>query len=248
MDDHNEFLEQRSSRIASFAHNAPLSGKAADFLVESLHSNYSYNFSWMGLPVIQYPQDLVALQEIIFATKPDLIIETGVARGGSLAFFASMLELLGGNGIVVGVDIDIRAHNRVRIMEHPLNHRIRLVEGSSLESSTVATVKTFVEGRKRIMVSLDSNHTHDHVLQELNLYAPLVTQGCYCIVFDTIVEIMPEGSYSDRPWGKGNNPMTAVQAYLAINNSFVVDTEIENKLLITAAPSGYLKRVNPGIV
>lgn len=242
MDDHNQFMAERTARIESYGANRPFQESANRFLLDSLEEGYSYNFSWMGLPVIQYPQDLTALQEIIFETKPDLIIETGVARGGSIAFFASMLELLGGNGIVVGIDIDIRAHNRKRIMEHPMNHRIRLIEASSVENSTLEQVKQFTEGKKRIMVSLDSNHTHEHVLRELNLYAPLVTEGCYCVVFDTVVEVMPEGSFPDRPWDKGNNPMTAVKEFLEGNSGFTVDTAIEQKLLITAAPHGWLKR------
>ncbi len=243
MDDHKQFLRERQERIRSYKEKIPFIDKGMEFLVESLQEKYSYNFSWMGLPVIQYPQDLVALQEIIFATKPDLIIETGVARGGSVVFYASMLELLGGNGAVIGIDIDIRVHNRRRIVEHPLSHRIRLVENSSVESETIEQVRRLAEGKQRIMVSLDSNHTHEHVLKELQIYAPLVTPDCYCVVFDTVVECMPKCSYPDRLWNKGDNPMTAVQEFLQSTDTFVVDREVEQKLMITAAPNGYLERV-----
>jgi cephalosporin hydroxylase len=242
MDDHTDFLNERSRRIESYKANTSFRTLSKQYLIETLRHEYSYNFSWMGLPVIQYPQDLVALQEIIFETKPDLIIETGVARGGSIIFYASMLELLGGNGIVIGIDIDIRSHNRKRVMEQALSHRIRLIEASSTELSTVDMVKAFCEGKQRIMVSLDSNHTHEHVRKELELYTPLVTPGCYCVVFDTVIEMMPEGSYPERPWDKGNNPMAAVENFLRNNSEFQIDSLLEEKLQITAAPFGWLQR------
>lgn len=241
-DDTNRFLAERAERVAANATREPLRSSARRFLLDSLDARYSYNFSWMGLPVIQYPQDLVALQEVIWETRPDCIIETGVARGGSLLFFASMLELLGGNGVVVGIDIDIRAHNRWRILAAPLAHRIRLVEGSSTDDSTIAAARAHVEGRRRVMVCLDSNHTHEHVLGELRSFGPLVSPGCYCVVFDTVVETMQAGSFPDRPWDVGNNPMTAVRAFLAEDGNFEVDRAVEDKLLVTAAPGGWLRR------
>jgi len=234
--------------------NGPLQHAADLFLQESVKSSYSYNFDWLGLPVIQYPQDLQALQQIIWTTKPDCIIETGVARGGSLVFYASMLELLGSSGIVAGIDIDIREHNRKRIMEHPLSRRIRLVDGSSIDAATSGAVHSIAENYSRIMVCLDSNHTHSHVIKELEIYAPMVSTGCYCVVFDTIIELMPKGFFSDRPWDKGNNPKTAVDAFLVnIGNipckgidgkplAFELDVEIDNQLLLSAARGGYLKR------
>ena len=204
---------------------------------------YAYNFTWMGRPLIQFPQDMVAMQEIIWATQPDLIIETGVAHGGSLVYYASLLELVGGNGRVVGVDIDIRSHNRRAIEASPMFHRIDLVEGSSVDLATVERVQSFVEGRERVMVVLDSNHTHDHVLEELRLYSPLVTAGNYLVVFDTLIEDMPDEFFHDRPWGVGNNPKTAVTAFLQENRRFVVDADIEAKLMLTVAPGGYLQCV-----
>jgi len=243
MDDHKLFLQERKKRIKDYSQNNEFRELGKKFLISTLEEQYSYNFSWMGLPIIQYPQDIAALQEIIWETQPDMIIETGIARGGSLLFYASMLELLGNNGIVVGIDIDIRTHNRKRIVEHPLSHRIRLIENSSVEKKTLDTVKPFTEGRYRVMVSLDSNHTYKHVATELEMYAPLVSTDCYCVVFDTVIEDMPEGSFPNRSWDKGNNPKTAVQEFLERNKNFVIDEEIESKLMITAAPGGYLKRI-----
>jgi cephalosporin hydroxylase len=208
---------------------------------------YDYNFEWLGRPIIQYPQDIIAMQEIIFEVKPDLIIETGIAHGGSLIFYASMLELVaacgGPDGTVLGIDIDIRAHNRKAIEEHPMFKRITMIEGSSIAPEIIAQVHEKAKDKKRIMVVLDSNHTHEHVLAELNAYAPLTSVGSYCVVFDTIVEDMPPDSFPDRPWGRGNNPKTAVREYLKNHSEFEIDKSIEHKLLITVAPDGYLKRI-----
>ena len=204
---------------------------------------YSYHFTWLGLPIIQFPQDIMAVQEVVWATKPDLIIESGIARGGSLILSASLLELIGGDGLVVGIDIDIRQPNREAIESHPLAHRVRMIEGSSTDPAVLRAVEALASGRDRVMVLLDSNHTHDHVLRELQLYSPLVKAGGYLIVFDTIIEEMPEGSFPDRPWDVGNNPATAVRAFLKGNDRFEVDQDIEKKLLISVAPGGYLKCV-----
>ncbi len=210
----------------------------------SIKHRYSYNFSWMGRPIIQYPQDIVAMQEIIWDVKPDLIIETGVARGGSLILYASLLQLLGGTGRIIGIDIDIRKHNREEIEKHSMFSRITLIEGSSVAADTVEQVKRLAVGSKRILVILDSNHTHAHVLEEIMQYSPLVTKGSYMVVFDTVVEDMPKELSGDRPWGPGDNPKTAVHEFLASNSDFVIDKKIQNKLKITVAPDGYLKRVN----
>jgi cephalosporin hydroxylase len=242
MDDTKTFLQERKKRINGYTKNTRLQDSADRFLLESLREQYSYNFNWLGLPIFQYPQDIVALQEIIWKTKPDVIVETGIARGGSLLLYASLLEMTHNNGIIIGIDIDIRRHNREKIVSHPLFHRIRLIEGSSIAEDTIATVKTFTEGKKKVMVSLDSNHTHEHVLKELQLYTPLVSKGCYCVIFDTVIEKMDAGSFLDRPWDKGNNPKTATEQFLRENNKFKIDQEIEAKLLITAAPGGYLVR------
>jgi len=209
---------------------------------------YSYNFSWLGRPIIQYPQDIVAMQEIIWRVNPDLIIETGIAHGGSLIFSASMLELnaaCGGpqNAEVLGVDIDIRAYNREAIEAHPMFKRISMIQGSSIAPEIIEQVKAKASGKQRVLVCLDSNHTHDHVLAELQAYAPLTSVGSYCVVFDTIIEDMPDEMFPDRPWGPGNNPKTAVWEWLKTNTEFEIDKQIDHKLLISVAPDGYLKRV-----
>jgi Cephalosporin hydroxylase len=242
-DDHPAFLTERTDRVARYPEDGALMATADTFIKESLRAEYSYNFDWLGLPIIQYPQDLLALQEIIWSTRPDLIVETGVARGGSLVFYASMLELLGGDGRVIGIDVDLREHNRQRIVAHPMARRVDLVDGSSISPETVSTVFKLAEGRQRILVVLDSNHTHDHVLAELEAYTPLVGPGGYCVAFDTIIEMMPQGHYKDRPWDKGNNAATAVDAFLRDHPGWTQDMAISNKLLVSAAPGGYLKRI-----
>ena len=241
------FEKEVQERINANAQNEALKSSAHQFLKDSLAPKYSYNFSWLGRPIIQYPQDMIAMQEIIWEVKPDLIIETGIAHGGSLIFSAAMLELVavctGIEGEVVGIDIDIRPHNRKAIEEHPMYKRISMIQGSSIAPEIVAQVAEKTKGRKRILVCLDSNHTHDHVLAELEAYAPLTAVGSYCVVFDTVVEDMPRELSGDRPWGPGNNPKTAVFEYLKAHPEFEIDRGIQNRILITVAPEGYLKRI-----
>lgn len=213
-----------------------------DWFNRAFSHEYSYHFSWLGRPIIQFPQDMVAIQEIIWKTKPDLIIETGIAHGGSLIFSASILELIG-KGKVLGIDIDIREHNRKEIERHPLKKRIVMLEGSSLDENILKKVKKLAQNKKHILLFLDSFHTNDHVLQELEMYSPLVKKGGYIVVFDTLIEFMPKGSFYNRPWDKGNNPHTAVKKFLRKNRRFTIDKEIERKLLITSCPDGFLKCV-----
>jgi cephalosporin hydroxylase len=237
------FIEERKQRIDTNGNNQALQQAADAFNIESNKSQYSYNFSWMGRPIIQYPQDMIAMQEIIWEIKPDLIIETGIAHGGSLIYYASLLELIG-KGEVLGIDIDIREHNRREIEAHPMFKRIKMMQGSAIDEQLVEQVKEVVKGKQTVLVVLDSNHTQDHVLKELQLYSPFVTPGSYIVVFDTIVEDLPEGYFKEkRPWGIGNNPKTAVWEFLKSNDSFQIDTAIDNKLLISVAPDGYLKRI-----
>ncbi|MEP6778826.1 MAG: cephalosporin hydroxylase family protein [Gemmatimonadaceae bacterium] len=210
---------------------------------------YSYHFEWLGRPIIQYPQDMLAWQELIWRVQPDLIIETGIAHGGSLIFSASMLELnaaCGGNAgaKVLGIDIDIRSHNRAAIEAHPMSKRITMIEGSSVARDVVTQVRSQAKGMQRILVSLDSNHTHEHVLEELNSYAPLVSVGSYCVVFDTIIADLPDDAFPDRPWSRARNPKTAVHEYLRAHKEFEIDHAMDSKLLISVAPSGYLRRVS----
>lgn len=250
--------------------SAELKQAKQNFLLESIKSQYSYNFTSLGRPIIQYPQDMVAMQELIWQIKPDLIVETGIAHGGSLILNASMLALLdycdavtSGNVLdpklskrkVIGIDIDIREHNRKAIEAHPMYHMITMIEGSSISAETIKTVQDAAKPYRKVLVCLDSNHTHDHVLEELRAYAPLTSAGSYCIVFDTVVEDLPTGLYPNRPWDVGNNPKTAVFAYLkelessvvsATDQSrlaFEIDTLIDERLLISVAPDGYLKRI-----
>lgn len=211
------------------------------WILETASYQYVYNFRWLGLPVIQFPQDLIALQEIIWETKPDLIVETGVARGGSVIFYASMLQLLGGNGTVLGIDIDIRSQNREAVEGHQLSSRVNLIEGSSTDRETIDRVQAHCAGAEKVMVVLDSNHTHEHVLNELKFYSPFVTPGCYLAVLDTIVDDMPVDAFPNRPWGPGDNPKTAVREFLTTTDRFEVDRDLENKLLISVAPGGYLR-------
>jgi cephalosporin hydroxylase len=236
-----QFQQERKDRISGFENNNELKQAANQFNIASNKAQYSYNFSWMGRPIIQYPQDMVAMQELIWEIKPDLIIETGIAHGGSLIFYASIMELIG-KGEILGIDIDIRDHNKKAIEAHPMFKRITMIQGSAIDSSIVEQVKQVAKGKQTVMVSLDSNHTHDHVLEELKLYSPFVTKGSYLVVFDTIVEDLPKAMY-DRPWDVGNNPKTALWEFLKANSDFEIDKSIDNKLLISVAPEGYLKRI-----
>ena len=237
-----QFKQEVKENIQGLADNQRGHELSLDWLMCVAENRYTYNFTWMGVPIIQFPQDIVAMQEIIWRIKPDLIIETGIARGGSLIFYASMFELLG-NGHVLGIDIDIRQHNREVIEAHPMSKRITMFEGSSVSDEMAERVRDFAKDYKNILVVLDSNHTHEHVLRELELYAPLTSVGSYCVVFDTVVEDIPEGSFPDRPWDKGDNPKTAVWAYLKQDERFEVDSDSHNKIMVTVAPGGYLRRV-----
>ena len=235
--------EGRDRSIRALTDDVELRELTRQWLAKSVVHRYSYHFDWLGRPIIQYPQDVLAVQEIIWRVQPDLIVETGIAHGGSAIFSASILELLGGDGRVVAVDVDIRRANRREIEAHPMSRRITLIEGSSIDEAIAAEVRRHAEGRRCILVLLDSNHTHDHVLRELELYSPLVGPGSYVVVFDTIIEDLPDGSSADRPWGRGNNPKTAVREFLRRNDRFEIDREIQDKLLLTVAPDGYLKCV-----
>lgn len=260
MDDHAEFLRERQTNSAAMAKDGKVAELTRDWIHATAEHKYSYNFDWCGLPIIQYPQDMVAMQEIIWDVKPQVIVETGIARGGSLVFYSSLLGMLEDAGLatdtrVVGIDIDIRPHNRTRIESHPLAKRIELLQGGSVDDSTVAAVWDLIGDRSPALVCLDSNHTHDHVLAELERYAPMVDVGSYLVVFDTVIEFMPEDAYPNRPWGVGDNAYTAVQAFLqAVGEGKITDRQgremafetnfdIDNRLLISVAPSGYLKRV-----
>ena len=252
-----DFNTEVAGRVAANRNNERLCASAAAFMRSSISSMYSYNYSWLGRPVIQYPQDMMAMQEVIWQVKPDLIIETGIAHGGSLIFSASMLALLdicdAETGIatvrprrkVLGIDIDIRPHNRAAIEAHPMASRIQMIQGSSVDPAIQAEVRKIAAGFGTVLVCLDSNHTHDHVLAELEAYGPLTSKGSYCVVFDTVIEDLPAEVFSDRPWGPADNPKTAVWEFLKTHPEFEIDKAIQHKLMITVAPDGYLKRVSP---
>ena len=258
MNPNAQFQDDVRRNIERLGADATLSADSMAWMLKAgTVGAYAYNFNWLGRPIIQMPQDMVAIQELIWRIRPDLVIETGIAHGGSLILSASMLALLdycdaiatgqvldpkSPHRRVLGIDIDIRAHNRAAIEAHPMAHRIDMIQGSSIASETVAEVHRRAVGYERVMVILDSNHTHEHVLAELNAYTSLVSPGSYCVVFDTVIEDLPAGMYPDRPWDVGNNPKTAVREFLSRNHDFEVDEDMEAKLLITGAPGGYLRR------
>jgi cephalosporin hydroxylase len=253
----HQFEQERQDRLVAYSEDAPFKALSREWLQASMQRKYVYNFDWMGRPIIQYPQDMVAMQELIMRVRPDVVIETGIAHGGSLVLSASMLALLDMSDAiatgtvmdprlsqrrVIGIDIDIRDHNRVAIEAHPMASRIRMVQGSSIDPQVVDQVKALADGAATVMVFLDSMHTHDHVLAELEAYGPMVTAGSYCVVFDTFVDDMPPGFFSDRPWDVGNNPKTAVRQWLAGHSDFEIDAEMQSKLMVTVAPEGFLRR------
>lgn len=242
------FTEERRELLLAQSNDVELKEAADIFLSKSLRAKYSYQFDWLGRPIIQYPQDMVAVQQLIWEIQPDLIIETGVAHGGSLILSASMLALnaLGGgpaDSFVIGIDIDIRPHNRKAIESHFLFPRIKLIEGSSTDLEILNHIKSYVKPESKVLVFLDSNHTEEHVLRELNLYSPLVSIGSYIVVFDTVIDKAPAGTYDDRPWSEKDNPKTALQKFLSSTNSFISDMEFDNKFLVSVAPEGYVKRL-----
>lgn len=258
MDKSLEFENEVAKNIANLSEDEQLKKQSLEWNFASARHRYTYNFRYLGRPIIQFPQDIMAMQELIWQIKPDLIIETGIAHGGSLMLSASMLVMIdyceaavSGRNLdptasirrVLGLDIDIRDHNRAAIEAHPLAHKIDMIQGSSIAPDIIAQVHEYAKSYECILVCLDSNHTHEHVLAELEAYAPLVSIGSYCVVFDTSIEDAPDHLSSDRPWGKGNNPKTAVWEFLKTNDHFEIDKEIENKLLITVALDGYLKCV-----
>jgi cephalosporin hydroxylase len=246
MNQHEKFKIECEKEIEKIGLNSEISKLSSDWISAANQLKYSYHFEWLGRPIIQYPQDIVAMQELIWKVKPDLIIETGIAHGGSLLLSASMLALLDpkkSKRKVLGLDIDIRQHNREAIEAHPMSSRIQMIQGSSIAPEVIAQVKAVAANHQRVLVCLDSNHTHDHVLAELEAYAPLTSVGSYCVVFDTIVEDIPKAMFLDRPWGPGDNPKTAVWEYLKTHSEFEIDKSIQHKLLITVAPDGFLRRI-----
>ena len=259
MNPHEQFQAESRKNIESLGKDQDIQALSRIWVREISAHKWAYNFSWLGRPAIQFPNDAWSIQELIWQIKPDLIIETGIAHGGSLIFSASIMAMLDmcdaiesgssfdpskSNRKVLGLDIDIRYHNRTAIEAHPMSSRIQMIEGSSIASEVIEQVKAVAKNYKQVLVCLDSNHTHDHVLAELQAYAPLTSVGSYCIVMDTLIEDMPKAMFPDRPWGPGNNPKTAVWEYLKTHPEFEIDKSIQDKLLITVAPDGYLKKIS----
>jgi cephalosporin hydroxylase len=253
----SQFRAERKQRVQDCAADAGFSALSHQWLQAAMQRQYAYNFDWLGRPIIQLPQDMVVMQELVWATRPDLIIETGIAHGGSLVLSASLLALLdlcdaidAGTTLnpsvsqrkVLGIDIDIRDHNRAAIEAHPMASRIQMIQGSSIDTVVIGQVHAVAQDYKRVLVCLDAMHTRDHVLAELEAYTPLVNPGSYCVVFDTFVEDMPRGFFKDRPWDVGNSPKTAVTQWLSGQSDFKPDIELQNRLQITVAPHGFLKR------
>ncbi len=252
-----QFAAERQERLTQYQHDSAFQALSRQWLQESMARKYVYNFDWMGRPIIQYPQDMVAVQELIWRVRPDLVIETGIAHGGSLILSASMLALLDMSDAiaagttmdprqsqrkVIGIDIDIRAHNREAIEAHPMASRIQMFQGSSIDPRVVEQVQQAAQGYQRVLVFLDSMHSHAHVLGELEAYAGLVSPGSYCVVFDTYVQDMPPGFFADRPWDVGDNPKTAVHQWLREHPEFAIDRDIEARLMLTVTPDGFLQR------
>lgn len=254
-----QFAHEREHRISEYEKNIEWHNQTSSWITSSFEEMYMYNFEYMGRPIIQFPNDMIAIQELIWKVRPDLIIETGIAHGGSLIMSAASLALLDitdaiqsksvldpsePKRLVLGIDIDIRKHNRDAILNHPMSNRIKMIEGSSIDLDTIEKVHEVAKEFNNILVILDSNHTHNHVVEELNAYASLVSVGSYCVVLDTIVEDLPDSIFPDRPWAKGDNPKTAVWQFLENNSDYIIDKTIQNKLKITVAPDGYLRRIS----
>lgn len=244
LDPHAQFLSERQADIRKMGDDDEFRRKSIDWMLHADRYKYTYNYSWMGRPIIKFPNDMVIQQELMWRLRPDLVIETGIAHGGSLIFSASMMEMMGIDGEVVGVDIDIREHNRGAIEAHPMARRITMYQGDSAAPDIVAQVSRHADGKKCVMVVLDSLHSHAHVREELLAYSPLVTVGSYCILPDTFIEFFPKGYYSDtRPWDVGDNPYTAMKQFMTGNDSFEIDRELTTKAMVTETIDGYLKRV-----
>lgn len=241
----SEFFAERNADITAMGADAELRQKSLDWMLHADKYKYTYNFTWMGRPIIKFPSDIIIQQELMWKLKPDLVIETGIAHGGSIIFTASMMEMMGIEGEVIGLDIDIRQHNRDLIESHPMKKRITMYEGSSTDPVIVEKVRQHTVGKKCVMVILDSLHSHEHVYNEMKAYAPMVTVGSYCILPDTFIEFFPKGYYSDtRPWDVGDNPYTGMKQYLAeTGDMFETDYSLTHKAMITETIDGYLRRV-----
>ncbi len=237
------FKKRVHKNIKLMSQDSDLKKKSIDWMLHADKYKYTYNFRWMGIPIIKFPNDILALQEIIWKVKPDIIIETGIAHGGSIIFSATMLELIGNDGLVIGVDIDIRKHNRVEIEKSKFYKRVKMFEGSSVSKKIIKQIKSFIRPKSKVMVFLDSNHTYQHVKKEIEIYSKLVTKNSYLVVEDTFTEFFPKNYFSNRPWDVGNNPLIAINEFLKKNKNFKIDKNLNEKLSITETFDGYLKKI-----
>lgn len=238
-----QFSEELSAHAKKMREDEVLRRDALDVLARADRYKWIHQTTWFGEPILNIPHDLFALQEIIYRTRPDFIIEIGVAWGGSLLYYSTLMEALGGKKII-GVDIYIPDDLRERIGSYGrLSERIELVAGSSVERGTVEIIRNIIGESKKVLVILDSHHTHDHVLKELNIYSEFISCGNYLICADTVVEDLPVQTHRKREWGPGNSPKTALNDFLALNSRFEIDYELENKLLFSCNPGGYIRAV-----
>jgi len=238
-----EFLQINEQAAREMSLDKELQDKALEVLVEADTHRWIHQSTWFGEPLLNLPQDMFAIQDIIWRTRPEFIIEVGVAWGGGMLFEATLLEMLGGQK-VIGIDIFIPPDLRQRLSSHEkLSERLVLIEGSSIAAETLGQVKALLGGSRKVLVILDSYHTHEHVLNELRSYAPFIEKGQYLICGDTVVERIPAQLHRSRPWGPGNNPATAVKEFLSQTNRFVVDEKIDQRLLFSCHPGGYLQAV-----
>ena len=236
-----EFQEWRKKLLGSQSNNLEFQAASSDWMQLAVDNKYSHQFDWLGVPIIQMPEDLIIFQEIVYKTRPDLIIETGVARGGSIIFWASIQKLCGITGKVLGVDVDIRQHARSAINDSNFKDEIDLIEGSSIEDKVVDQVKKIISQHKRIMVVLDSNHTHEHVLSELEIYSKFVSKDCFLLVLDTVIDDLKVDS--TRPWGPGSSPKSAAKEFmLKTSEDFINEQSYENRALLSVAPNGYWRK------
>tara|TARA_Y100000589_G_scaffold200807_1_gene189411 strand:- start:3693 stop:4457 length:765 start_codon:yes stop_codon:yes gene_type:complete len=240
-----KFFQERELDIKKMGEDYKLKEKSLEWMLLADKYKYTYNFTWMGRPIIKYPNDMVIQQEIMWKVKPDLIIETGIAHGGSIIFSSSMMKMMDIEGEVVGIDIDIREHNKNQIINHKAYDRISMYEGDSTNPNIIKKVEKHIKPYSKVMVILDSNHSHKHVLKELEIYSRYVTKGSFCILPDTFIEFFPKGYYSkDRPWDVGNNPYTAMKEFMKNNNKFKVSKFYSDKANITETIDGYLERIS----
>ncbi len=240
--DREQFDADKIKNATSLGKDEELQKLALELIEKSDKHYHAYQWTWLDLPIIQSTEDILAAQELVWKVKPDVIIETGIAWGGSIVFYASLLQLIG-KGKIVGIDVALPQKNIDKIMSYPFSDRIELIQGSAVDQSIVDLAASHIKEGQTVMLMLDSNHTHEHVLKELEMYSHLVTKDSYIIVSDTIVEDIPTQEHRPRPWGPGDNPKTAVNAFLKGNDRFVLDEYYNNKILVTFDKGGYLRCV-----